>query len=264
MNETPLVEQLSSGKVSGRAQYQRMFVGRPGWLALLKYELCMSWVAPRPGALGFLLRKKLYPKLLASCGRGCLFGRDVLLRSPGNIALGSGVILDDYCVVDAKGDDSRIEMGSQVLLSRGCVVTCNAATVKFGDFVSIGAYCNFASKSFVEVGSNTSIGPMSQVIAGGHTFDDPYTPPVKQKRVALGIKIGSGCWIGAGTLVMDGAVIEDNCVIGAGAVVKGRVPAFSVAVGTPAKVLYDRREKAKAAQTEAVMSANGAVARPQA
>ena len=246
MNETPLVEQLSSGQVSARAQYERMFVGRPGLLPLLKYELCMSWPSQWSGAAGYLVRKKLYPRLMNRCGRGCLFGRGSMLRSPGRISFGDGVILDDLCVIDAKGDDSDITFGSQVLLSRYCIVTCNDATIRFGDFCSVGAYCNFASKSMLTVGSYTSIGPGSQIIAGGHAFDDPETPVVKQKRVSVGIAIGSGCWIGAGTVVMDGAVIGDNCIIGAGAVVKGTIPPYSVAVGTPARVLYDRREKAKA------------------
>src|SRR5690606_31771009 len=106
---------------------------------------------------------------------------------------------------------------------------------------SIGANCNFASKSFVEVGSNTSISPLCQLLAGGKVMNDLNTPVIKQQRTSLGIKVGSGCWLGTGTVVMDGSVIGDNCIIGAGAVVKGEIPPYSVAVGMPAKVLYDRR-----------------------
>lgn len=251
MGEVALVEQLSSGKVSARAQYARMFVGKPGLIALLLYELCMSWPSQACGAFGYMLRKKLYPRLMGACGRGCLFGRGVLLRSPGNIHFGDAVILDDLCVVDAKGDRSRITIGNQVLISRYGIVTCSDATLSFGDYCSIGPYCNFASKSFIEIGSYTSIGPGSQVIAGGHAFDDPDVPVVKQRRISKGIRIGSGCWLGAGVIVTDGSVIGDNCIIGAGAMVKGEIPPYSVAVGTPARVLYDRREKRTTAPTPA-------------
>ncbi len=256
MNEQPLVQMLSEGKVSARKQYERMFVGRPGLLSLLKYELCMSFPSQMPGAVGYLFRKKLYAKLLKHCGKGALFGRGVLLRSPGQISFGDGVILDDLVVVDAKGEGSAVELGSQVLISRYGNLSCNQAVLRIGDFCSVGPNCYISSRSTVEIGSNTSVGPGSQIIAGGHAFDDPHTPVVKQRRLSAGIRIGSGCWIGAGAIVMDGAVIGDNCIIGAGAVVRGEIPDYSVAVGMPAKVLYDRREKA--AEAQALTQAGGA------
>jgi acetyltransferase-like isoleucine patch superfamily enzyme len=257
MNEQPLVQMLSEGKVSARAQYERMFVGRPGLVSLLKYELCMSWPSQMSGAVGYLARKKLFARLVRQCGRGCLFGRGVLLRSPGNISFGDAVILDDLVVVDAKGEGSAIELGNQVLVSRYGNLSCNQAVIRLGDFCSIGPNCYISSRSMLEIGSNTSIGPGSQIVASGHAFDDPHTPVVKQKRVSQGIRIGDGCWIGAGSIIMDGAVIGDNCIIGAGAVVKGEIPPYSVAVGMPAKVLYDRRDKAAAQPAPPVEHARG-------
>jgi maltose O-acetyltransferase len=51
------------------------------------------------------------------------------------------------------------------------------------------------------------------------------------------VKIGARCYIGAGTIVLPGARIGDDAVIGAGAVVRGEIPAGAVAVGSPAKVV---------------------------
>jgi maltose O-acetyltransferase len=51
------------------------------------------------------------------------------------------------------------------------------------------------------------------------------------------VVIGQRCYIGAGTVVLPGAVIGDEAIIGAGALVRGEIPAGSVAVGSPARVI---------------------------
>jgi maltose O-acetyltransferase len=51
------------------------------------------------------------------------------------------------------------------------------------------------------------------------------------------VVIGKRCYIGAGTIVLPGAVIGNDAIIGAGALVRGEIPANSVAVGIPAKVI---------------------------
>lgn len=48
--------------------------------------------------------------------------------------------------------------------------------------------------------------------------------------------IGNDVWIGANAQILRGAVIEDGAIIGAGAIVTGRIPAYAIAVGIPAKV----------------------------
>jgi len=40
---------------------------------------------------------------------------------------------------------------------------------------------------------------------------------------------------------MDGVKIGRDCIIGTGAVVKSNIPAYSIAVGMPAKVIKNRR-----------------------
>lgn len=60
------------------------------------------------------------------------------------------------------------------------------------------------------------------------------------------IKIGSNVFVGYGVIILPGTVIEDNCVIGAGSVVRGVIPANSVAAGVPArriKSLEDYKNK---------------------
>lgn len=50
-------------------------------------------------------------------------------------------------------------------------------------------------------------------------------------------KIGNNIWFGEGAKVLSGVEIGDNCIIGAYSVVTRSIPANSVAVGSPCKVV---------------------------
>lgn len=49
--------------------------------------------------------------------------------------------------------------------------------------------------------------------------------------------IGDDCWIGGNTVILAGVTIGQGCTIGAGSTVNKDVPAWSVAVGSPARVV---------------------------
>lgn len=53
------------------------------------------------------------------------------------------------------------------------------------------------------------------------------------------IVVGNNVYIGMGAYIMPNVNIGDNCIIGAGAVVTKNIPANSVAVGIPARVIED-------------------------
>jgi maltose O-acetyltransferase len=67
-------------------------------------------------------------------------------------------------------------------------------------------------------------------------------------REALGytrlapVNIGSRVFLGADTLVLPGVTIGDDSVIGAGSLVSSDIPAGSLAVGRPARVVGDSHE----------------------
>lgn len=51
------------------------------------------------------------------------------------------------------------------------------------------------------------------------------------------VKLREGCWIGANCIILPGVTVGKNSVVGAGSVVTKSIPDFSVAVGSPAKVI---------------------------
>ena len=56
-----------------------------------------------------------------------------------------------------------------------------------------------------------------------------------------GATIGDGTWIGTKSTVLDGVSVGSDCIVGAHSLVTKDAPDFSVIVGSPAKVIRDRR-----------------------
>jgi acetyltransferase-like isoleucine patch superfamily enzyme len=243
MNERPLVDELGDERTSPYRRYLRMFVGEESLGALMRFEVLTGALGALPGALGYFLRSKAYRWLFKRIGKGSVIGRSVVLRCPGRISIGTHVMIDDYVVLDAKGASSAVELGNRILVGRNTILSCHEARIRVGDFVSIGPFCFFASKSHIEIGSHVSIGSGSHLMAGGHAFTDPSTPIILQARISKGIVVEDGAWIGSGTKVLDGVTIGKNSIVGAGAVVTESIPPNVIAVGVPAKILRSRGDR---------------------
>jgi acetyltransferase-like isoleucine patch superfamily enzyme len=234
-------EQLFAPGKSSRAKYVELVVGRPGLGALLKYELIVMFAQSWPGALGLAIRKALYPMLLGSCGRNVVFGQHLVLRHPHKIHIGSNVVVDDNCLVDAKGEANRgIRIGDGVFIGRNTILSCKNGDIELGDGVNIGFNCEVFSASRVTIGRSVLMAAYSYVIGGDHDFSDPSKSVLEQGRTSAGVAIGDGVWMGAGAKILDGVTIGDGAVIGAGAVVRENVPASAIAVGIPARIVGSR------------------------
>jgi len=234
-------EQLFAPGKSSRAKYTELVVGRSGLGALLKYELVIMFAQSWPGALGLVIRKALYPLLLGSCGRNVVFGQHVVLRHPHKVHIGSNVVIDDHCLIDAKGESNRgIRIGDGVFVGRNTILSCKNGDIDLADGVNIGFNCEIFSASRVTIGKSVLMAAYSYVIGGDHDFSDPSKTVLEQGRTSAGVTVGDGVWMGAGAKILDGVTIGDGAVIGTGAVVRESVPASAIAVGVPARVVGSR------------------------
>lgn len=111
----------------------------------------------------------------------------------------------------------------------------------YGYNISVGMnfYANFnmviLDEARVTFGDNVFIAPNCGFYTAGH----PINPEERNKGLeyARPITVGNNVWIGAGVCVLPGVAIGDNSVIGAGSVVVSDIPANSIAVGNPCKVI---------------------------
>ena len=227
---------------SKRQKYQELIIGRPGWGALLRYEAIIGLASRMPGALGLMLRSRLYPRLLGACGRNVFFGVNVTLRHPHKIRIGNDVLIDDGCVLDAKGSTNEgITVGNGVFLGRLSSVNTKDGDIVLEDGVNVGAFCTIFSASQVRCGQNTLFAAYSYVVGGGHDMARTDVAIIDQQRPSRGIAIGPNCWIGAGVSVLDGVTIGRDVVVGANSVVTKDLEDFAVATGSPATVMRVRQ-----------------------
>lgn len=234
-------ESARDAKRSLLAKYQDLVVGSRSIVKLVVYEFVITATSWVPGAIGLALRKLCFRFVLDRVGRNVTFGQGIVLRHPWKIRIGDDVVVDDYVLLDAKGEANRgIDIGTGVFLGRGTILSCKNGDIVLGDHVNIGFQSEIFSGSSVRVGRYGLFAAYTYLVGGGHEFDRADVPVIDQARSSKGIALGENVWLGAGAKVLDGVTIGSNVVVGAGAVVTEDLPDGVVAAGMPAKVLRSR------------------------
>lgn len=113
--------------------------------------------------------------------------------------------------------------------------------VHFGKNVYANFNLTLVDDTHIYVGDNTMIGPNVTIASAGH----PILPELREKgyQFNIPVHIGKNCWIGAGVVIVPGINIGDNTVIGAGSIVTKDIPANSVAVGNPCRVIREINDR---------------------
>ena len=113
-----------------------------------------------------------------------------------------------------------------------------------GRNVQINDYVHISAIERVEIGDNALLASHVYISDNSHgsyrgnSYDtSPDIPPVDRPYFTAPVKIGKNVWIGEGVIVMPGVTIGDGAVIGAHSVVNSDVPAQTIAVGAPIKVV---------------------------
>lgn len=89
--------------------------------------------------------------------------------------------------------------------------------------------------ALVTLGNHVLIGPNVVLSTAGHPLD--ASTRRSGLEFAYPITLGNDVWLGANVVVVPGVTIGDNTTIGAGSVVTRSIPANSVAVGNPCRVV---------------------------
>jgi acetyltransferase-like isoleucine patch superfamily enzyme len=143
-------------------------------------------------------------------GRGTIFGTHNRIINAANVRIGTDCLFQDFIYIRA-GIQGRVLIGNRV---------------------AVNSFCQMYGHGGIDVGDDSQIGPGSLITTTGHDYGredlrEHFT------RVAIGRRV----WIGANVTILSGVTIGDGAVIGAGAVVNRDIPAASLAVGVPARVV---------------------------
>ena len=131
-----------------------------------------------------------------------------------DIELGDGAVLTEQVFI---GGQQEME-GSKFKLGRNAIVM----------------YLTFINTFRpVTIGDDSGIGGHCIIVSHG-TWSNAFDGyPVKFEPVEIGERV----WLPWRVFVMPGARIGDGCVIGANSLVSGEIPPYSLAVGSPARVV---------------------------
>jgi len=144
-----------------------------------------------------------------------------------------------------------IDFGERLTMGVGCRFDCFGGTnedvkLHFGRDVQINDYVHIVAMDKIEIGDNVLMASHIFISDNSHGSykcnfqdSDPMIPPTEREYVTAPIKIGNNVWIGEGVCIMPGVSIGDGCVIGAHSVVGKSIPGYTIAVGTPARVIKE-------------------------
>lgn len=143
---------------------------------------------------------------------------------------------------------NNISFGRNLTTGVGCRIDAfveNAGETKiyFGDNVQINDYVHIASVEKVVIGNDVLIA--SKVFISDHNHgsysgyihSSPLTAPASRPIISSPVIIEDNVWIGEFVSVLPGVTIGKGAVIGANSVVTIDIPANSIAVGAPARVI---------------------------
>ena len=106
-----------------------------------------------------------------------------------------------------------------------------------GDGTSIGHFNHIYATSSIEIGKKVLTADKVYISDNLHGYENINLPIIEQAiKQTSTVIIGDGSWLGENVCVI-GAKIGQNCVIGANSVVTKDIPAYCVAVGSPAKII---------------------------
>ncbi len=146
----------------------------------------------------------------------------------------------------------HIDFGTNLTTGVGCRIDAfpdeEKVCVKFGADVQINDFVHIAGLKSVSIGNRVLIA--SHVFVSDHNhgcYDQsegntsPLIAPEKRALLSKPVVIEDDVWLGEYVSILPGVTIGKGVVIGAGSVVTANIPAYTVAVGSPAKVIkhYD-------------------------
>ena len=119
--------------------------------------------------------------------------------------------------------------------------------IEIGEDVRINSTCHIGAINKVVIGDQCLLGSHVMIIDHSHGKGIPEEIDIHPSERDLYSKgpviIGSRCWLAENVIILPGVTIGDGCIIGANTVVTKNIPPYSVAVGNPARVVRNIKNR---------------------
>jgi acetyltransferase-like isoleucine patch superfamily enzyme len=180
----------------------------------------------RYGLLGAirLVMSLIYTKIFFRQARLIRLPFDI--RNKINIKIGKNFTAGFGCRIEAFPLDSKNKI---------CIII--GEDVQINDYVHIGAVGSITIGNNVLMASKIYISDHNHGNYDENSSDHTLSNPIDRKAICKPVIIEDNVWIGESVCVLPGVTIGKGSVIGALSVVVKSIPPYSIAVGSPAKVV---------------------------
>lgn len=171
--------------------------------------------------------------LFGSYGKDVYIESGVVINRPRFVHLGDHVRIKRNTSInlhpkDKKSKEGILFVGNDVIISEGCIISaCNRIVIE----------------------DHVGISPYVMIIDNSRKPGDISRPSKEQPIQAGYVHIGADTWIAYNACILPNVTIGKHCIIGALSVVNRDIPPYSVAVGSPIKVVkrfdFDTRKWVK-------------------
>lgn len=132
------------------------------------------------------------------------------------------------------GKEARVVLGSGVHLEDGCLLQSEGVgIVELGNRVFLNESVRVVAVESIAIGDRTLFGPNAMVYDHDHVYD---RGGVCSSLCSSPVSIGAHCWLAANSIVTRGVSVSDAIVVGASSVVTGPLLEPGLYVGSPAKM----------------------------
>lgn len=161
-------------------------------------------------------------------------------------------LCQQFNLIAESDGEAREEILRELMPERGegCYIQ-GPIQFDFGTHIKMGrrSYANFnfcvLDENLVTIGDDVFIGPNCSILTPIHplcyqdrnSFHNEKTGADTNIEYSAPVVIENNCWLGGSVTILPGVTIGEGCVIGAGSVVTRSIPANSLAVGNPCRVL---------------------------
>ena len=180
-----------------------------------------------PNKIAKQIEWNYYKKRLANIGKNSQIGQNFSIINPDGISIGDNfsggcdIALWSWNAVNIKGDDYKLIIKNNVSITDRCIISA-------ANRIEIGNGCLLGRDTFItdnSHGENISINELNI---------SPHERNIFSKGTVI---IGDNVWTGKNVCIMPNVKIGNGAIIGANSVVTHNIPPYSVAVGSPAKVI---------------------------
>ncbi|WP_299123691.1 DapH/DapD/GlmU-related protein [uncultured Eubacterium sp.] len=180
-----------------------------------------------PSKIAKQIEWNYYKKRLANIGKNSQIGQNFSIINPDGISIGDNfsggcdIALWSWNAVNIKGNDCKLIIKNNVSITDRCIISA-------ANRIEIGNGCLLGRDTFItdnSHGENISINELNI---------SPHELNIFSKGTVI---IGDNVWTGKNVCIMPNVKIGNGAIIGANSVVTHNIPPYSVAVGSPAKVI---------------------------